>query len=154
MSINSAAVQRPELIADIANECGSQCCVLAIDAKKKASDDGWAVLTHGGRTDAGLDALSWAKQAVELGAGEILLTSWDKDGTREGFDLPLTKAFAENLPVPVIASGGAAGPESFIDVFQQAHADAALAASIFHDGQYTVGDLKQALKHKAITVRL
>lgn len=155
VSVNSAAVARPELLSEIAEAFGSQCCVLAIDAKRRpdVQDICWDVLTHGGKRSAGMDALAWAKHAVELGAGEILLTSWDKDGTRDGFDLELTKAFATVLPVPVIASGGARGPESFVDVFQDAYADAALAASIFHDGEWTVNRLKAVLIESGITVR-
>ncbi len=147
VSVNTAAVNNPELIKEIAQTCGSQCCVLAIDAQWRG--DHWAVLTHGGRTDTGLDALEWAQRGVELGAGEILLTSWDRDGTREGFDLELTRAFTQSLTVPVIASGGAHGPQSFVDVFHQAQADAALAASIFHDGNYTVENLKRAINEVA-----
>ncbi|MEB3287016.1 MAG: imidazole glycerol phosphate synthase subunit HisF [Vampirovibrionales bacterium] len=174
VSINSAAVARPELIREIAEAYGSQCCVLAIDAKRKeimadakrkeittdakrkpnVDKPEWDVLTRGGRNATGMDALEWAKQAVALGAGEILLTSWDKDGTRSGFDLELTKAFATGLPVPVIASGGAKGPDSFVDVFQKAYADAALAASIFHDGEWTVDALKKELSTHGVTVRL
>jgi cyclase len=153
VSVNTAAVNRPELISEIAVECGSQCCVLAVDAKKKPDGSGWEVLTHGGRTPTGLDALAWATKAVALGAGEILLTSWDQDGTLEGFDLELTRTFAQALPVPVIASGGASGPQSFIDVFGPGAADAALAASIFHDGTYTVGEIKQALAQQGVPVR-
>lgn len=153
VSVNTAAVSRPELIAEIAQANGSQCCVLAIDAKLMTNLKNWEVLTHGGRTATGRDALQWAQEAVALGAGEILLTSWDKDGTRAGFDLALTKTFSENLSVPVIASGGASGPESFIDVFNEGLADAALAASIFHDGQWTVGALKAVIEQKGIPVR-
>ena len=151
VSVNTAAVLRPELIREIAQECGSQCCVLAIDAKRNG--DIWEVLTHGGRRATGRDALQWAQEAVALGAGEILLTSWDRDGTLAGFDLPLTRAFADALPVPVIASGGASGPESFVAVFQDGHADAALAASIFHDHQWTVAALKAVLAEQGIDVR-
>ncbi|HEY9745346.1 MAG TPA: imidazole glycerol phosphate synthase subunit HisF [Oculatellaceae cyanobacterium] len=151
VSVNTAAVLRPELITEIATAFGSQCCVLAIDAKRNG--DGWEVLTHGGNTRTGLDALSWAKQAVELGAGEILLTSWDQDGTRQGFDLALTRAFSQMLPVPVIASGGASGPDSFIDVFREGCADAALAASIFHDGQWRVDTLKEIIQKEGIPIR-
>jgi len=153
VSVNSAAVNRPELIQDIADQCGSQCCVLAIDARRNESDTGWDVLVRGGRDNTGLDALEWAKEGVRLGAGEILLTSWDQDGTRTGFDLELTGIFSRELPIPVIASGGASGPESFIEVFQQAQADAALAASIFHDGQWTVHDLKQVITQEGIPIR-
>jgi cyclase len=151
VTVNTSAVARPALIAEIAQACGSQCCVLAIDARRKG--DSWVVLTHGGRRETGLDALDWAREAVELGAGEILLTSWDQDGTRDGFDIPLTRRFAEALPVPVIASGGAAGPESFIDVFTRGRADAALAASIFHDGQWTVDSLKVKIAESGVSIR-
>jgi len=154
VSVNTAAVLRPELISEIATAYGSQCCVLAIDAKRNPEDTAWMVLTHGGRNDSGKTAIDWAKEGVNLGAGEILLTSWDKDGTREGFDLPLTKAVSEAVPVPVIASGGAMGPESFIDVFGEGKADAALAASIFHDGQWRIGDLKARIADSNIQVRL
>jgi imidazole glycerol-phosphate synthase subunit HisF len=154
VSINTAAVENPNLIRDIAQTCGSQCCVLAIDARRfKDKDSQWEVLTHGGRTHTGQNALDWAKQAVELGAGEILLTSWDKDGTRSGFDLALTRAFSTQLPVPVIASGGANGPDHFIDVFTEGAADAALAASIFHDGDWTVENLKALLIQKGLPIR-
>lgn len=151
VSVNTAAVRRPQLIREIAQACGSQCCVLAIDAKREGSD--WKVLTHGGRQATGLDALQWARKAVELGAGEILLTSWDQDGMRSGFDLELTRTLADALPVPVIASGGAAGPASFIEVFTQGRADAALAASIFHDGQWTVNALKQEIVNAGVPIR-
>lgn len=157
VSINSSAVANPQLIADIASHCGSQCCVLAIDARRGPDRHGrpsWDVLVKGGRVSTGMDALDWARQAVALGAGEILLTSWDKDGTRDGFDLPLTRQLATALPVPVIASGGAAGPQSFIDVFSEGAADAALAASIFHEGQWTVDGLKRELLPAGIAVRV
>jgi len=147
VSVNTAAVNRPELIREIAESCGSQCCVLAIDAQRRG--DQWVVLTHGGRKDTGLNALEWARRGVEMGAGEILLTSWDQDGTLDGFDLNLTGTFARALSVPVIASGGAGGPHSFVEVFQKAHADAALAATIFHDGTYTVNSLKEAILKEA-----
>jgi cyclase len=128
--------------------------VVAIDARRIQDGTGWTVLTHGGRREAGRDAFLWAREAVRLGAGEILLTSWDRDGTRKGFDVALTKLFAENLPVPVIASGGAAGPESFVEIFTQGSADAALAANIFHDGLWSVDALKRELKERGIRVRL
>lgn len=143
VSLNTAAVENPDLLTAIAQQCGSQCCVVAIDARRK--DDSWEVLTHGGRQQTGLDALEWGRQVAEKGAGEILLTSWDQDGTRSGFDLELTRAFARALRIPVIASGGARGPQSFADVFQAGEADAALAASIFHDGEWTVQALKAAI---------
>lgn len=143
VSLNTAAVEHPELLTAIAEQCGSQCCVVAIDARKKG--DRWEVLTHGGRQQTGLDALDWGRQVADRGAGEILLTSWDHDGTRSGFDLELTRAFARALSIPIIASGGAKGPQSFADVFREGEADAALAASIFHDGEWTVGALKEAI---------
>ncbi|MGH9550997.1 MAG: imidazole glycerol phosphate synthase subunit HisF [Terriglobales bacterium] len=160
VSVNSAALKNPQLLEQIANRYGSQCCVLAIDARRVKNGGGavpighWEALAVGGRQPTGRDAFVWAKQAVELGAGEILLTSWDRDGTRDGFDLELTRCFAEGLPVPVIASGGAGGPHSFVDVFEQAHADAALAASTFHDGEWTVNALKKELSNSGVHVRL
>ncbi|MHC4598877.1 MAG: imidazole glycerol phosphate synthase subunit HisF [Planctomycetota bacterium] len=154
VTVNSAAVQRPELIEEIAGECGSQCCVLAVDARRRNGNGSWEVLTHGGRKPTGIDAYAWAGEAVRRGAGEILLTSWDRDGTRQGFDIELTSVFAGELPVPVIASGGAGGPESFVEVFTRGNADAALAASIFHDGQWTVAALKRELREAGIEVRL
>ena len=147
VSINTAAVKRPELVTEVAQRCGSQCCVVAIDARKKG--DSWEVLTHGGRQTTGIDALEWGTQVAEAGAGEIMLTSWDQDGTRSGFDLPLTRALSRRLSIPIIASGGASGPESFVDVFQEGEADAALAASIFHDGEWTVSALKKAIVDQA-----
>lgn len=152
VSVNTAAVNNPTLIDDIARVCGAQCCVLAVDARRKPG--GWEVLTHGGRTPTGRDAFAWAKEAVDRGAGEILLTSWDQDGTLEGFDIELTRTFSTNLNVPVIASGGAAGPQSFVRAFSEGCADAALAASIFHDGTWTVRALKEELRRKGIEVRL
>jgi cyclase len=160
VSINTAAVKRPELVADIANACGSQCCVLAVDARRVTNgqdhevEPKWEVLIQGGRISTGIDAFQWAKRSVENGAGEILLTSWDRDGTLDGFDLELVKIFAEGLSVPVIASGGAHGPASFIDVFELAKADAALAATIFHDGSWTVNALKQEIVKAGIPIRL
>ena len=154
VSVNTAAVERPALISEIAADCGSQCCVLAVDARRRAEGPGWEVLTYGGRRNTGADALDWARRAAALGAGEILLTSWDKDGTLDGFDLELTRAFSTSLSVPVIASGGASGPESFRRVFREGEADAALAASIFHDGTWTVDALKQELKKDGVEVRI
>ncbi|MHC5037536.1 MAG: imidazole glycerol phosphate synthase subunit HisF [Planctomycetota bacterium] len=154
ISVNSAAVTRPGLIREISDTCGAQSCVLAIDARWNASWKAWEVLTHGGRRSTGIDALAWAENAVSLGAGEILLTSWDRDGTHAGFDIPLCSAFSGRLPVPVIASGGARGPSSFVEAFRKGGADAALAASIFHDGLWTVEALKRELKREGIEVRL
>lgn len=155
VSVNSSAVRNPQLIAEIANECGSQCCVLAIDARKRpGKEKEWDVLVKGGREITGLEAIAWAKQAVALGAGEILLTSWDKDGTGSGFDCDLTAAISEAVSVPVIASGGASGPDSFIEAFTLGKADAALAASIFHDGHWRVDTLKRVLHEADVAVRL
>jgi cyclase len=199
VSVNTSAVLRPELISEIAGTCGSQCCVLAIDARKAVDEtrnsasgndgdagrdvgtgirdghtgirDGhasirdeqnnavngdikWDVLTHGGRKNTGLSALEWGKKAVALGAGEILLTSWDQDGTRSGFDLELCRAFSDALSVPIIASGGARDADSFIDVFIQGKADAALAATIFHDSIWSIDKLKELIHQAGIRVRL
>lgn len=152
VSINTAAVKNPELINQIAKSFGSQCCVVAIDARGNGKC-GWNVLVRGGREDTGLDALEWGKEAVARGAGEILLTSWDKDGTRDGFDIPMMQAFS-SLPVPIIASGGASGVESFVEVFTDGRADAALAASIFHFSDCTVSEIKQTLSQKGVSVRI
>jgi cyclase len=156
VSINSAAVKRPELINEIAAYCGSQCCVVAIDARAKKTDgaSGWEVLIKGGTVNTGRDAMEWALECVQRGAGEILLTSWDKDGTLDGFDIPMVGEFARRLPVPVIASGGARDAASFIDVFDAGNADAALAASIFHDGTWTVDAIKAELNKAGVTVRV
>jgi cyclase len=153
VSVNTAAVLDPELIGTIARKHGSQCCVVAIDARLRTDGSGWTVLTHGGRRDRGIDALQWATAAVDRGAGEILLTSWDKDGTLSGFDIPLTRTFADALPVPVIASGGAADPGSFVEVFTTGRADAALAASIFHDEKWTIEALKSELGRMGVQIR-
>ena len=153
VSMNTAAVQRPELVDEVATQFGSQCCVVAIDARKKTDADGWEVLIKGGRETTERDALEWAKECCERGAGEILLTSWNRDGMQNGFDLEMVKAFSESLSIPVIASGGAGSPDSFVEVFQKASADAALAASIFHDRIYSIGDVKQAVKDAGISVR-
>ncbi len=158
VSINTAAVKNPLLINAVSTQFGSQCCVVAIDARKKECsgsgvDAVWEVLIKGGRETTGLDALTWAEECARRGAGEILLTSWNRDGMQTGFDLEMVKAFCERLPIPVIASGGAANPASFVDVFQKADADAALAASIFHDRIYSIGDVKQAVRDAGISVR-
>lgn len=153
VSINTAAVKRPDLVNEVSSQFGSQCCVVAIDARKKTVGEGWEVLIKGGREAVDLDALEWAQDCVNRGAGEILLTSWNRDGMQNGFDLEMVKAFSEQLTVPVIASGGAANPDSFVEVFQKAGADAALAASIFHDRLYSINDVKQAVKSAGISVR-
>ena len=149
--INTAAVDRPELVREIAEIVGTANLVVAIDARWNGSF--WEVYTHGGRKARGIDAVEWARKVEELGAGEILLTSMDTDGTKEGFDIPLTKAVAEAVEIPVIASGGAGKPEHFYEAFN-AGAGAALAASIFHYGEYTVGELKRFLAERGIPVRL
>jgi imidazole glycerol-phosphate synthase subunit HisF len=152
ISLNSAAFRNPQLIAEAAKRFGSQCIVLAIDARRVGN--GYEVFLQGGRQATGTKALPWAHQAVDLGAGEILLTSMDADGTKAGFELPLTQQLAQALPVPVIASGGAGAPEHFADVFQQAGADAALAASIFHFGEIAIADLKNYLAPLNIPIRI
>lgn len=153
VAVNTAAIREPDLIRQCAERFGSQCVVLAVDARRKAGG-GWEVYTHGGRTPAGLDALDWIRQAVSLGAGEILLTSMDADGTKDGYDCELTRAVAETVSVPVIASGGAGTLDHMLQVLQQGKADAVLAASIFHFGTYTIREIKQYLKDNGIPVRL
>ncbi len=152
VSVNSAAVARPELVGELAERFGSQCVVLAVDAKARAGGDGWEVFVAGGRTPTGRDAVGWVRECVERGAGEVLLTSMDRDGTNDGYDLPLTTAIASAVSVPVIASGGAGTLEHLADALR-AGADAALAASIFHYGQFTVGEAKRHLAQAGIAVR-
>lgn len=152
VSINTAAVREPELIRTAAEMFGSQCIVLAIDAKRKG--EAWEVFTHGGREPAGIDAIDWARRGCEFGAGEILLTSMDADGTREGYDIGLTKRVSDAVPVPVIASGGAGTLEHLREVLTDGKADAALAASIFHFGIYTVREAKRFLKEKGVEIRI
>jgi cyclase len=152
VSVNTAAVRRPQLIGELSREFGAQAVVLAIDARRRPGG-GWNVYTHGGRTDEGIDAIEWARQGEHLGAGEILLTSMDTDGVQTGFDCELTRVVSRATRVPVIASGGAGKPEHFLDVLTAGEADAALAASIFHYGTYTVGDLKEYLDRHGIAVR-
>jgi cyclase len=152
VSINTAAVRRPELISELSQEFGAQAVVLAIDARRNGKGS-WNVFTRGGRDDEGMDAIEWAQRGEALGAGEILLTSMDTDGVQTGFDCPLTSTVSRATKIPVIASGGAGGPEDFIKVFQQGEADAALAASIFHFGTYTVGSLKSVLIQAGIPTR-
>jgi cyclase len=152
VSVNTAAVRRPELITELSQEFGAQAVVLAIDARRHGPD-GWHVYTRGGRDDEGMDAIEWAARGEQLGAGEILLTSMDTDGVQDGFDCPLTKAVSNATRIPVIASGGAGKPEHFVRVLTDGCADAALAASIFHYGTYTVNQLKEELDRRGIPVR-
>jgi cyclase len=153
VSFNSAAVARPEVIREASERYGAQCIVVAIDAKRRPGG-GWHVYTHGGRNDTGLDAVDWARRMAGLGAGEILLTSMDRDGTKSGFDLELTRAVADAVEVPVIASGGVGALEHLADGIQIGGADAVLAASIFHYGEYTVGEAKALLAARGIPVRM
>jgi cyclase len=154
VSVNTAAVDDPSLVAALADEFGAQCVVVAIDARRSdAIDSGFEVFTHGGRTSTGIDAVAWAVEVVALGAGEILLTSMDRDGTRDGFDLELTSAVADAVNVPVIASGGVGELQHLVDGVVEGHADAVLAASIFHFGEHTVGEAKQYLTENGIPVR-
>jgi cyclase len=153
VSINTAAVEDSDFIRRAAERFGSQCIVLAIDAKRRASS-GWEVYTHGGRTPTGLDAVAWAKKGEELGAGEILLTSMDRDGTRDGYDLGLTRTISEAVGIPVIASGGAGNLEHLYEALTQGSADAILAASIFHYREYSIREAKEYLKEKGVEVRL
>ena len=152
VSVNSAAIDNPNLIAEAADKFGSQCVVLAIDAKKR-SDGGWNIFKHGGRIDCGIDAVEWAMKAVELGAGEILLTSMDCDGTKAGYDLALTRAIADAVSIPVIASGGAGTLEHFYDALTEGRADAALAASLFHYKELEISQVKDYLSDRGISVR-
>jgi imidazole glycerol-phosphate synthase subunit HisF len=155
VSINTAAVQNPQLVADAADRYGSQCIVVAVDAKRVPDASGkWEVFTHGGRRATGIDAVEWGVKMQKLGAGEILLTSMDRDGTRSGFDLDLTRAFSDALTVPVIASGGVGGLEDLSDGVIKGHADAVLAASIFHYGEFTVRQAKEHMRGRGIEVRL
>ena len=153
VSVNSAAVHRPELISEAAYKFGSQCVVAAIDAKRKG-DDTWEVYINGGRKPVGLDAVEWAVRCEQLGAGEILLTSMDEDGQKKGYDLALTRAVSERVGIPVIASGGAGALEHFYDAFTEGKADAVLAASLFHFGEIPIPELKRYLHEKNIPVRL
>ena len=160
VSFNSAAVANPQVIRDASDKYGAQCIVVAIDAKRRTDADaaargeGWDVYTHGGRRNTGLDAVEWACRMADQGAGEILLTSMDRDGTRAGFDLELTRAVSDAVPVPVIASGGVGSLDHLVDGIRAGHADAVLAASIFHYGQHTVGEAKALMASRGIAVRL
>ena len=153
VSINTAAVNNPQVVADAAAKVGSQCIVVAIDAKQTAPGK-WQVFTHGGRNNTGLDAVDWARKVATLGAGEILLTSMDRDGTKSGFDLGLTRAVADAVPIPVIASGGVGTLEHLAEGVSQGRADAVLAASIFHFGEHTVREAKELMRERGIEVRL
>ena len=153
ISINSSAINTPNLIGDAADKFGSQCVVVAIDARRRADGSGWDVYKNGGRIDTGLDAVEWAMKANELGAGEILLTSMDCDGTKAGYDIELTKLIADNVSIPVIASGGAGTKEHFYDALVDGHADAALAASLFHYKELEIMDLKNYLADRGVSVR-
>ncbi len=154
ISINSAAIDNPELISEAADKFGSQCVVVAIDAKRRINGDGWEVYKAGGRINTGLDAVEWAEKACRLGAGEILLTSMDGDGTKAGYDIELTRAIADSITIPVIASGGAGTMEHFYEAFENGHAEAALAASLFHYKEMEIYDLKKYLADRGVSVRL
>lgn len=153
VSVNSAAIDRPELIAEAADKFGSQCVVLAIDAKRRADGSGWNIYKHGGRIDMGMDAVEWAVKGTGLGAGEILLTSMDCDGTKAGYDIELTRAVSEAVSVPVIASGGAGTKEHFYEALTEGKADAALAASLFHFKELEIDEVKKYLKERGVPVR-
>ncbi len=154
ISINSSAINTPRLISDAADKFGSQCVVVAIDARKREDGSGWNVYKNGGRIDTGLDAVEWAMNADRMGAGEILLTSMDCDGTKAGYDIELTRTVAENVSIPVIASGGAGTMEHFYDALTEGRADAVLAASLFHYKEMEISDLKAFLAEKGVSVRL
>jgi len=154
ISINSSAINTPNLITEAAEKFGSQCVVVAIDAKKRADGMGWNIYKNGGRIDVGIDAVEWAKKVESLGAGEILLTSMDGDGTKAGYDIELTKAIAEAVSIPVIASGGAGTMEHFYEALTEAKADAALAASLFHFKELEIKEVKEYLRDKGVSVRL
>ena len=153
ISINSSAINTPQLISDAADKFGSQCVVVAIDARKRTDGSGWNVYKHGGRIDTGLDAIEWAIKADKMGAGEILLTSMDCDGTKNGYDIELTRLISENVSVPVIASGGAGTKEHFYEALTEGKADAALAASLFHYKELEIMDLKKYLADNGVSVR-
>ena len=154
ISINSSAINTPKLISDAADKFGSQCVVVAIDAKRRADGSGWNIFKNGGRIDVGIDALEWAAKVERLGAGEILLTSMDCDGTKAGYDLELTRTIAENVSIPVIASGGAGTKEHFYDALTEGKADAALAASLFHYKELEIKEVKSYLQGRGVSVRM
>lgn len=153
VSVNSAAIMNPDLISEASDKFGSQCVVVAIDARRRADGCGWSVYKNGGRVDMGIDAVEWAMKADRLGAGEILLTSMDCDGTKDGYDIELTRTISENVSIPVIASGGAGKKEHFRDAITEGKADAVLAASLFHFNELQINDLKQYLWQEGISVR-
>ncbi|MCY6383146.1 imidazole glycerol phosphate synthase subunit HisF [Hoeflea prorocentri] len=157
VSINTAAVKRPEFVAEAADKFGNQCIVVSIDAKKvssKGEEDRWEIFTHGGRTPAGIDAVEFARKMVDLGAGEIMLTSMDRDGTKVGYDIPLTRTIADAVSVPVIASGGVGNLDHLVEGIRDGHATAVLAASIFHFGTYTIGEAKEHMANAGVAMRL
>lgn len=154
ISVNSSAIDRPALITEAANKFGSQCVVVAIDARRREDGSGWNIFKNGGRVDMGIDAVEWAMKADRLGAGEILLTSMDCDGTKEGYDLELTRTIAENVSIPVIASGGAGTKEHFYEALTEGKADAALAASLFHYKELEIQEVKEYLRERGVPVRL
>lgn len=156
VSINSAAVARREFVKEAAEKFGEQCVVVAIDAKRvmRPGGDRWEIFTHGGRNSTGIDAIEYAQEVVALGAGEILLTSMDRDGTRQGFDIPLTRAIADSVPVPVIASGGVGNLDHLVDGIRDGHATAVLAASIFHFGEFTIREAKEHMARRGLPMRL
>ena len=154
IAVNTAAILNPTLISEAADNFGSQCVVVAIDAKRRADGSGWNIYKNGGRVDMGIDAVEWAMKANELGAGEILLTSMDCDGTKDGYDLELTKTVSENVSIPVIASGGAGKKEHFYDALEYGKADAVLAASLFHYKELEIMDLKKYLRDRGVSVRM
>ena len=153
VSVNSAAILNPELVSEAADKFGSQCVVVAIDAKRRKDAEGWTIYKNGGRVDMGIDAVEWAMKAEKLGAGEILLTSMDCDGTKDGYDIELTRTISENVSIPVIASGGAGTKEHFYDALTEGKADAVLAASLFHFKELQISDLKESLAGRGISVR-
>lgn len=154
VSVNSAAIMNPHLISDAADKFGSQCVVVAIDAKRREDGSGWNIFKNGGRVDMGIDAVEWAMKADELGAGEILLTSMDCDGTKDGYDIELTRTISENVSIPVIASGGAGTMEHFKEALTEGKADAALAASLFHFNELGIRQVKEYLRQEGVSVRL
>ena len=154
VSVNSAAIDNPTLISEAADKFGSQCVVVAIDAKRRADGNGWTIYKHGGRLDMGLDAVEWAAECAHLGAGEILLTSMDCDGTKAGYDIELTRAISKEVSIPVIASGGAGSKEHFYDALTEGQAEAALAASLFHFKELEISEVKEYLRNRGVSVRL